>query len=69
VDFAEVFGRDSCGCEAHNDLHVCADMEMVERTLQSLSVPSLGKEGYAAAVAVFRVNGTGAEWDRYDLGT
>jgi hypothetical protein len=33
----------------------------------SLSVPTPGKEGGAAAVAVFKVNGTHTEWDRYDL--
>jgi hypothetical protein len=59
----------SYDCEARDDLHLCADAEMAERTITSLSVPAPGKEGSAAAVAVFKLNNTPAEWDRYDLRT
>jgi hypothetical protein len=64
VKYTELFARDCGECEAPDDLHFCADMRMVEHTIRSLSVPSAGKEGDAAAVAVFRVDGTGTEWDR-----
>jgi hypothetical protein len=42
-------------------------MEIVQRTIKSLSVPTPGREANAASVAVYKVKGTRTNWERYDL--
>ena len=41
-----------------------ADIQMVERIIKSLSVPSLGREDNVATVSVFKIGGSHAEWER-----
>ncbi|PSN38342.1 Ionotropic receptor 93a [Blattella germanica] len=40
------------------------DIQMVERIIKSLSVPSLGREDNVATVSVFKIGGSHAEWER-----